>query len=98
MGHDLILKKGNPMSDMNELIEWLQAGIESGHITSEEAFKWVARRAESEAPSRLRPIAPTAPTVDEKPPRLKKDGTPWGKPGRKKRQTEIPGTDSTEAA
>jgi hypothetical protein len=66
---------------MNELVGWLQAGIDEGHITADEAFKWIARRAEQSAPSRLRPEVVAV--DNSKSPRLKKDGTPWGKRGSK---------------
>lgn len=73
------------MSELNELIEWLNGGVLEGHITAEEALKWIAKRAEETAPSRLRPIQPSK---SEPGVRLKKDGTPWGKRGAKK-QTEM---------
>lgn len=77
---------------MNDLIEWLKEGIDAGHITSDEAFNWVARKADDTAPSRLRPV-PADGCTEEKVVRLKKDGTPMAKPGRKAKQPSLPVVD-----
>jgi hypothetical protein len=74
---------------VNDLIEWLESGITGGHITAEEAFKWLAKKADSTAPSRLRPVAPVAEEGPMKV-RLKKDGTPWAKRGSKMKQADLP--------
>jgi hypothetical protein len=83
---------------MSDLIEWLKLGIDGGHITSGDAFAWLARKssaptvapASAEAPAaRLHPVA-KAPPEPAKSARLKKDGSPWGRTGRKPRQSELP--------
>lgn len=80
------------MNNLNALIEWLQSGVEAGHVTSDEAFKWLARISDEQAPSRLRPVLADG-NVDEPKARVKKDGTPWGKPGRKAKQPSLPAVD-----
>lgn len=81
------------MTDLNELIEWLQDGVSSGFITSDEAFKWVYRRTGDKSAA---PTSAAARSDDHQKIRLKKDGSPWGKRGPRK-QTEIPAIDKQGA-
>lgn len=72
---------------MENLIEWLKMGVDDGFITEAEAFKIVSIRSTGRtAEHRGGPL--TVVDVfnrDVKKPRLRRDGSPWGKPGPKPR-------------
>lgn len=89
------------MADMKSLIAWLQDGISHGHLTADAAFQWL-----NDLTGPTKNVSPKETAKRKAPPfgeiaaggphssgvRLKKDGTPWGKPGRKpKEQPELNG-------
>ncbi len=63
-----------------DMITWLRVGVDAGHITKEEAFEKLFGSLDK---------VQAKPASGETS-KLKKDGTPRAKPGRKPRQAELP--------